>query len=55
LAAVFLLEQSGIEKLKLFKDGKIEHLHAAYPPLEQATYKIRVIGYDYWPGEFVPH
>lgn len=55
LAAVLLLEQSTLERLKLFKDGKIEHLHAAYQPLQQATDKIRVIGSDYWPGEFVPH
>ena len=55
LAAVLLLEQSTVERLKLFKDRKIDHLHAAYPPLQQATDKIRVIGSDYWPGEFVPH
>jgi hypothetical protein len=55
LAAVLLLEQSTLERLKLFKDGKIEHLHAAYPPLQKATDKIRVIGSDYWPDEFVPH
>jgi hypothetical protein len=55
LAAVLLLEQSTLERLKLFKDGKREHLQAAYPPLQQATDKIRVIGSEYWPGEFVPH
>ena len=55
VTAILLLEQSATERLKLFKDGNIEHLHAAYPPLQQATDKIRVIGSDFWPGEFVPH
>jgi hypothetical protein len=55
LAAVLLLQESAQERLKLFKDGKIEHLHAAYPPLQRATDKIRVIGSEYWPDEFVPH
>lgn len=55
LAAVLLLAQSARERLKLFDDGQIDHLHAAYPPLQQATDTIRVIGSDFWPGEFVPH
>lgn len=55
LAAVLLLKDSTLERLKLFKDGKREHLQAAYPPLQQATDKIRVLGAEYWPDEFVPH
>lgn len=55
LAAVLLLKDSTLERLKLFKDGKREHLQAAYPPLQQATDKIRMLGAEYWPDEFVPH
>ncbi len=55
LAAVLLLKESTLERLKLFKDGKVEHLHAAYPPLKQASDKIRVLGMGFWPDEFVPN
>jgi len=55
LTAVLLLKGSTLERQKIFVDGKIEHLQAAYPPLQQATDKIRVIGAAYWPDEFVPH
>jgi len=55
LAAVLMLKESTLERLKLFKDGKVEHLHAAYPPLQRASDKIRRLGSDFWPDEFVPN
>ncbi len=55
LAAVLLLRESAQERLRLFADGDISHLHAAYRPLQNATDTIRQIGSDYWPNEFVPH
>ena len=55
LAAVLMLKESALERLKLFKDGKVEHLHAAYPPLQRASDKIRRLGSDFWPEEFVPN
>jgi hypothetical protein len=55
LSAVLLLKGSTLERQRIFVDGKIEHLQAAYPSLQQATDKIRGIGAEYWPDEFVPH
>lgn len=55
LTAVRLFQESGREVLKMFKDGKEEHLRAAYPSFQQATDKIRDVGADFWPDEFPAH
>jgi hypothetical protein len=55
LAAVGLFEDSAIELLKMFDDGREEHLIAAYPLGLEGTNKIREIGGRFWPEEFPPN
>ena len=55
LAAVALFRRSAIEVLKMFADGRDDHLNAAYPMGQQATDKIREVGGKFWPNEFPPN
>ncbi len=55
VAAIGLLQASTRERRQFFVDANIDHLHKAYPPLQQATNDIRRLGSNYWPDEFVPH
>ena len=55
LAAIGLFQQSATEILKMFSDGRDNHLVAAYPLGQQAADKIREVGGKFWPGEFRPH
>lgn len=52
LAAVSLFRQSAIEVLKMFADGRDDHLNAAYPLSQQASDKVREIGLKFWRDEF---
>jgi hypothetical protein len=55
LAAVGLFEQSANEIMKMFEDGRDDHLLAAYPKWQEGTDKIREVGGKLWPNEFPPH
>ena len=55
LAAVRLFEQSAVEVLKMFDDGRDDHLLAAYPLSQEGSDKIREVGGRFWPGEFPPN
>jgi hypothetical protein len=55
LAAVALFQQSTVEILKMFADGRDDHLLAAYPLGQEATDKIREVGGKFWPNEFPPN
>ena len=55
LAAVGLFRRSAIEVLKMFADGRDDHLNAAYPMGQQASDKIREVGGKFWPHEFPPN
>jgi hypothetical protein len=55
LAAVRLFQQSAVEVLKMFDDGRDDHLLAAYPLSQQGSDKIREVGLRFWPGEFPPN
>jgi hypothetical protein len=55
LAAVRLFEESANEIMKMFNDGRDDHLLAAYPKGQAGTDKIREIGGKFWPNEFPPH
>jgi hypothetical protein len=55
LAAVRLFEESANEVLKMFNDGRDDHLVAAYPKGQAGADKIREIGGKFWPNEFPPH
>jgi hypothetical protein len=55
LSAVRLLQESAVEALKMFKDGREEHLLAAYPKSQEASDKIREVGGKLWPNEFPPN
>jgi len=55
LAAVRLFEESANEVMKMFSDGREEHLAAAYPKGQAGADKIREIGGKFWPNEFAPH
>jgi hypothetical protein len=52
LSAVRLFEESAIELLKMFKDGRDDHMLAAYPKSQEGSDKIREIGGKFWPHEF---
>jgi hypothetical protein len=51
-SAVRLFEKSALEAMKMFDDGKDEHLLAAYPFNQEGSNKIREIGIKLWPQEF---
>jgi len=55
LAAVRLFQESASEAIKLFKDGRDEHLLAAYPKSQEGSDKIREVGGKFWPNEFPPN
>jgi hypothetical protein len=55
LSAVRLFEESAVELLKMFKDGRDDHMLAAYPKGQQGSDKIREVGGKFWPNEFPPH
>jgi hypothetical protein len=55
LAAVDLFHWSVVEVLKMFEDGRDDHLNTAYPLSQQASDKIREIGLKFWRNEFPPN
>ena len=55
VSAVKLFRESAGELLKMSKDGRDEHMHAAYPKSQEASDKIREVGGKFWPHEFPPH
>jgi hypothetical protein len=55
LAAIQLFQQSAVEVMKMFEDGREDHMVAAYPLGQQATDKIREVGGKFWPHEFPPN
>lgn len=55
LAAVGLFQQAAVEVLKMFGDGREDHLLAAYPKSQEGSDKIREVGGKFWPNEFPPN
>jgi hypothetical protein len=55
LSAVALFRESAAELLKMFSDGRDDHMLAAYPKSQEASNKIREVGGRFWPHEFPPH
>ena len=55
LAAIELFQQSAIEVLRMFEDGRDDHLMVAYPLSQTASDKIREVGGKFWPNEFAPN
>jgi hypothetical protein len=55
LDAVRLLRESVVEAMKMFKDGREDHLVTAYPKSQEASDKIREVGGKFWPNEFPPN
>ena len=55
LDAVRLLRESVVEGMKMFKDGREDHLLTAYPKSQEASDKIREVGGKFWPNEFPPN
>jgi hypothetical protein len=55
LSAVRLFEESAVELQKMFKDGRDDHMLAAYPKSQEGSDKIREVGGKFWPHEFPPH
>jgi hypothetical protein len=54
-AAIRLFEESALEITKMFKDGREDHLLAAFPKGQAGADKIREVGGRFWPNEFAPH
>ena len=52
VSAVRFFEESAVELLKMFKDGRDDHMLAAYPKSQQGSDKIREVGGKFWPNEF---
>ena len=55
LAAVRLFQESAVEAIKMFKDGREEHLLAAYPKSQEGSDNIMRVGGKFWPNEFPPN
>ena len=55
LDGVRLLRESAVEAMKMFKDGREDHLLTAYPKSQEASDKIREVGGKFWPNEFPPN
>jgi hypothetical protein len=55
LDAVRLLRESVVEAMKMFQDGREDHLVTAYPKSQEASDKIREVGGKFWPSEFPPN
>jgi len=53
--AVGLFERSAVEVLRMFDDGRDDHMRAAYPLGQEAADKIRELGGKFWPHEFPPN
>lgn len=53
--AVGLFERSAVEVLKMFDDGRDEHMRIASPLSREAVDKIREVGVKFWPHEFPPN
>jgi hypothetical protein len=51
-SAVRLFRESAIEVLKMFEDGRDDHMLAAYPKGQAGANKIREVGGKFWPHEF---
>jgi hypothetical protein len=41
--------------MKMFSDGREDHLLAAHPQGQAGADKIREIGGKFWPSEFAPN
>jgi hypothetical protein len=50
-----LFKESATELLKMFEDGRDEHMLAAYPKSQDGSNKIRQVGGKFWPHEFPPN
>jgi len=55
VSAVALFRESAAELLKMFSDGRDEHMVVAYPKSQEASNTIREVGGKFWPHEFPPH
>ena len=55
VSAVRLFQDSATEVMKMFTDGRDDHMKVAYPKGQEATDKIREVGGKLWPHEFPPH
>jgi len=55
LAAIQLFQQSAVEVMKMFDDGREDHMVIAYPVGQRAADKIREVGGKFWPQEFPPN
>ena len=54
-AAVGLFEKSAVEVLRMFEDGRDDHMRIAAPFSRKANDKIREVGVKFWPNEFPPN
>jgi len=55
LSAVGLFKESAAEVLKMFTDGRDDHMLVAYPKSQEGSNKLREVGGKFWPHEFPPH
>lgn len=55
VSAVRLFKESAVEVLKMFEDGRDDHMIAAYPKSQEGSDKIREVGGKFWPNEFPPN
>ena len=55
VSAVLLFKESAVEVLKMFEDGRDDHMIAAYPKSQAGSDKIRAVGGKFWPNEFPPN
>ncbi len=55
LDALRLYQGSAAEMLRVFHDGREEHLLAAYPGTNEAGGKLLRISTVLWPGEYIPN
>lgn len=55
LDALRLYRQAAAEMLKVFDDGRDEHLVAASPLVKAAGQNLEAVAIALWPGEYVPN
>lgn len=55
VSAVHLFQASAVEVMKMFEDGRDDHMLAAYPKSQAGSDKIRQVGGKFWPNEFPPN
>jgi hypothetical protein len=55
LSALRLFRESASEVLRMFEDGRDDHMRAAYPKSQEGSDKIREVGGKFWPNEFPPN